>query len=103
MVFRGRIYGKTGSTAALGFVGLAQFLPVLLLSIPAGQAADHLNRKVLYITAQIMAALASAGLAVLSLRQGPVPLVYPCLVLAGAARAFSAPSRWSLLPQVVPT
>jgi MFS family permease len=96
------LYGRTGSTAALGLVGLAQFLPVLLLSIPAGQAADHLNRKALYLTAQALAALASAGLAALSLAQGPVPLVYPCLVLAGAARAFSAPARWSLLPQVVP-
>src|SRR5437899_2770302 len=96
------LYGRTGSTAALGLVGLAQFLPVLLLSIPAGQAADHLNRKALYVAAQMLAALASAGLAVLSWQRGPVPVIYLCLLLTGSARAFTGPARWSLLPPVVP-
>ena len=72
------------------------------LSIPAGQAADHLNRKALYVSALFLAALASAGLAALSIIQGPVSLTYPCLILAGCARALSAPARWALLPQIVP-
>src|SRR5207302_1506407 len=34
--------------------------------------------------------------------EGPVPLMYVCLLLIGVARAFSVPARWALLPQVIP-
>src|SRR5262249_12847865 len=74
------LYQRTGSAAALGLVGLAQFLPVLLLSLPAGQAADRYSRKGLLIAAQNLMALASLGLLALSLEQGPLPLVYLCLL-----------------------
>jgi MFS family permease len=96
------IYQRTGSAAALGFAGLAQFLPVLLLALPAGHAADHYSRRLLFQLAQGAAGVASLGLAVLSFWQGPVALIFVCLVLAGAARALGAPNRSSLLPQVVP-
>ncbi len=95
------LYQRTGSATALGLTGLTHFLPVLLLSLPAGHAADHYSRKRLLLMSLAMSALASAGLAMLSLSQGPAPLIYACLVLAGSARAFSAPSQTSLLPQLV--
>ena len=99
------LYQRTHSAAALGFAGLAQFLPVLLLALPAGQAADHHSRRLLFQLAQTTAAVASLGLAALSFWQWPVELVYLvylCLLLAGVARALTAPSRSSLLPQVIP-
>src|SRR5437763_13264643 len=96
------LYRRTSSAWALGIIGLVQFLPVLLLSLPAGQVADRWSRKGLLLVAQGTAMLASLGLAVLSLSEGPVPLVYLCLLLSGCARAFSAPARWSLVPMVVP-
>jgi MFS family permease len=96
------LYERTRSPALLGLAGLAQFLPVLTLALPAGQIADRYNRKFVYQCAQGMMLLASLGLAGLSWSHGPVPLVFACLLLAGAARALSAPSRISLLPQVVP-
>ena len=96
------LYQRTGSAAALGLAGLAQFLPVLLLALPAGHAADRYSRRVLFQLSQAAAALASLGLAVLSFWQGPVALIFTCLVLAGVARAFSSPNRSSLLPLVVP-
>src|SRR5262249_27055251 len=34
--------------------------------------------------------------------QGPIPLVYVCLLLVGVGRAFNAPARWALLPVLVP-
>src|SRR5258708_2670564 len=86
------LYTRTDSAAALGFAGLAQFLPVLLLALPAGQAADRFRRKLLFQLSQGTMMLAALGLAALSLAQGPVPLVYLCLLLAGACRAFSAPA-----------
>jgi MFS family permease len=95
------LYRRTGSATPLGLVGLAQFLPVLLVTLPAGHAADRYNRKNLVMAAQAGMALASLGLAAVSFLQGPVALVYLCLLLTGTCQAFSFPARWSLLPQVV--
>src|SRR4051794_15009604 len=74
------LYERTGSKWLLGLAGLAQFLPVLLLALPAGQAADRYSRKLLFRLAQATMALASLGLAALSHAQGPVGLVFLCLV-----------------------
>ena len=96
------LYDRTGDPAALGLAGLLQFLPVLLLALPAGYAADHYSRRNLFQMAQVAEAASSLALAWLSFIQGPVPAVFGCLVLAGVARAVRAPTRSSLLPQVVP-
>ncbi|MCI0742987.1 MAG: MFS transporter [Gemmataceae bacterium] len=96
------LYERTGSAWNLGLAYLAQFLPVLLLALPAGQAADRYSRKLVFQLAQTTAALASLALAALSALEGPVELVFVCLLLAGTARAFAAPARASLLAQVVP-
>lgn len=96
------LYQRTGSAQMLGLVGLVQFVPVGLLSLPAGQAADRHSRRLLFVAAQAAMALAMLGLMALSLWQGPVVLVYVCLFLVGTSRAFSAPARWALVPRVVP-
>jgi MFS family permease len=96
------VYDRTGSMLMLGLTGLAQFLPVLLFALPAGQIADHYNRKHVLQTAQAIGITASLGLAALSLLRGPVEVVLACLLLSGTGRALGAPSRIALLPQVVP-
>ncbi len=96
------LYQRTESALALGFVGLVLFLPVLLFALPAGHAADRYSRKLLMIAAQAGIALAALGLAVLSYLEGPVLLVYACLLVQGVSRAYSAPARWALMAQVVP-
>jgi len=97
------IYQRTESALALGFVGLAQFLPMLLLTLPAGQMADRYSRKRQLALAQGLLASAALALAALSYLEAPVPLLYLVLVVVGIARAFSAPARWALLPQIVPS
>ncbi|MBV8609033.1 MAG: MFS transporter [Singulisphaera sp.] len=96
------LYRRTGSAWALGLVGLVQFVPVLLLALPAGHAADRHGSKRQLLAAQGLRALASLGLAALSAARGPVPLVYGCLLLTGTAHAVLMPARWALLPQLVP-
>jgi MFS family permease len=96
------LYERTGSEFALGLVGLVQFLPVLLLSLPAGHAADRYSRKLILLLSQSTMAWAALGLAALSFLQGPIPLIYLCLLVIGISRAFSMPARSSLVPQVVP-
>src|SRR5688572_27159390 len=85
------LYERTGLPIMLGYAGLALFLPVLLFSLPAGQAIDRINRKLILQAAQVTIALAGLGLALLSLTEGPILLVFVLLFLVGMARAFSMP------------
>jgi len=97
------LYQRTHSATALGLVGLVQFLPVFLLALPAGHAADRFDRRRLVLASQTGMAVASLGLAFLSFLHGPavLPLMYVCLLAGGICQAFNFPARWSLLPGVV--
>ncbi len=53
----------TGSAAKTGYVGAVEFLPLVLLSAPAGVAADRFDRKRLMIVADVTGAVALALLA----------------------------------------
>src|SRR5579883_3647637 len=64
------LYERTGSALVLGFVGLAQVLPVIALFLPAGYIIDRYNRKYVVLTAQFVLALAELGLALLSYARG---------------------------------
>ncbi len=96
------LYERTGSALALGFVGLLQVVPVLLLSLPAGYLADRFNRRRIVIVTLLGLALASLGLTVLSYTHGALMLIYGCLLLTGIAVAFNGPASTTLLPQTVP-
>jgi len=93
---------RTHSALALGFVGLAQVIPVLLLSLPAGHVADQYNRRRIVLITQAFLAVCALGLAYLSYFQGAVYLVYLCLLGIGTARAFNDPASSTLLPQTIP-
>ena len=96
------LYDRTGSALVLGGVGLVQVIPVLLLSLPAGHLADRLNRKLIVFVSQVMLALTSVGLLVLSFTHGALLLIFGCLFLMGCAMAFNSPASTTLLPQAVP-
>ena len=96
------LYERTGSALALGWVGLVQILPVILLSLPAGHMADRFNRKRIVMVTQVMLSLASVGLTVLSFTHGSLILIYGCLLLIGCGVAFGNPASSTLIPQIVP-
>lgn len=96
------LYERTGSPTALGLVGLIQFVPLVVLALPAGHAADRYNRKHQVLFAQALMAVAALGLTCLSLVRGPVLAVYLALLLAGIGRAINMPARGALLPLLVP-
>ncbi len=96
------LYARTHDAMALAYVGLVQFLPVLLLAIPAGHAADRLGRKQIVQVSQGIAILCSLALAAVSAAHGPLSLVYLCLLVAALAQGFSGPARAAMLPQLVP-
>ena len=94
------LYERTSSPLALGMVGLAQVLPVILLAIPAGHAADRHSRKGLIILAHGLLLLATVGLALLSAWRGPVGLTYLFLVLTGVGQALNRPRAGRSFPRL---
>lgn len=96
------LYERTSSALILGGVGLVQVIPVFLLTLPAGHVADRWNRQRTVILTDMMLALCSFGLAVLSYTHGSIFLIYTCLFLGGVAKAFNSPASDALLPQLIP-
>ena len=97
------IYEISHSTLALGLVGLSQFAPMFLLTLPAGDISDRFDqRKVLSASLLIEATLrCPADRSDTDERSQHRPL-YIVLMLFGGARGFSGPAAQSLLPFIVP-
>lgn len=98
-----QVYAITNDPLDLGLIGLAQFLPFIVLVLPAGQIADRYDRKFILATCYIVdvvCALLLLGFTVYGLSTAwPVFLV---LVLFGAARAFAMPTSQAITPNLVP-
>ncbi|HWC62549.1 MAG TPA: MFS transporter [Rhizomicrobium sp.] len=98
-----QIYDMERTPLSLGLVGLCQFVPMFLLTLPAGDVTDRFNQRGVYFLAASLQALCSGLFLGLSLMHGQaVWPFYAVLVLFGAARGFSGPSGQSLLPFLVP-
>lgn len=97
-----QVYDITREPLSLAYVGLAQFLPMAGLLIPAGDLSDRMSRKRLLGISWLVAAVCS-GLLWLLAENGAhnVHWIYAVLVLFGCSRAFSGPALQSLLPQIV--
>lgn len=96
------VYERTGSALSLGWVGLAQALPILVLALPAGHIADRFDRRRVVQVSLALSALCSVALAGVSWAAMPVGWIYALLTMSAIARAVGWPARASLLPQVVP-
>lgn len=97
-----QVYDQTRDAMALAYVGLAQFLPMLLLLMPAGDLIDRFDRRRILALSWAMGAVCSGLLWWLSDGSAGVTGIYAVLVLYGCSRAFSGPAMQSLLPQIVP-
>lgn len=97
-------HGIREGALTLGLVGLAQFLPLLALSLFGGQAADRYNRRFILILCFGMKALIALGLAVAAQygAEVVVPAVFVAAILAGATNAFMPPAATALLPMLLP-
>src|SRR5512146_1000571 len=65
-----QIYAITGRAFDLGLIGLVQFVPSLLLALPAGHVADQFERRRIVLFGQVAEWIAIALLAGLSLAHG---------------------------------
>lgn len=93
----------SGAAAQLGLIGLAQFLPLFLLTPLTGWVADHFDRrKITRITLAVL--VLSSGLLALATYEGWVslPLIFLIAAIVGTARAFNGPAYGALAPNLVP-
>ncbi len=98
-----QVYDLTHRPLDLGFVGLAQFLPAIVLSLFAGQTADRFDRRGIMRICQLAQLTCSLLLFVETRFASPsLGTIYALLVLVGIARAFHAPASQALLPHLVP-
>ena len=98
-----QVYAIHHDPLDLGLVGLAEFAPLPLLALPAGQLVDRVSRRVLAAAAVafhicivgVLLAVTVAGLTAL--------WPYLCIgALAGAMSSFSSPATSALMPELVP-
>lgn len=97
------IYDITGREIDIGWLGLAEFLPVALLVFVAGTVADRYNRRRVAVLAMVGELLCSLALVFYS-RTNPTS-VAPMFMIAiayGASRAFVSPAMRSIGPMIAP-
>src|SRR3982751_4193327 len=71
------IYARTHSATALGLVGLVFAIPIVGLSLPAGDLADRISRKQIILVSLVLSGLTSALLALVSWRHLAIPQLAP--------------------------
>ncbi len=89
---------------ALGGIGLARILPVILFSMLSGPVADAYNRRQILFITQTLLALIALALALLTFT-GRITLwhIYALTALQAATVAFDLPARQAMVPNLVPS
>jgi MFS family permease len=94
----------THSKAYLGYIGLAQFLPFVVLLLPGGQIADRFDRRLIIALAYSLELLAAVALLVFTLSgRSEAYLLFFIAALLGVGRSFWAPAGQAMVPNLVPT
>lgn len=98
-----QVYEITKRPLDLGFVGLAQFLPGILLFPISGHASDRFERRHVLSTCYAGFGVCFALLFALT-QHGlhSVTAIYAVLVLLGVVRSFNSTASRSILPSLVP-
>jgi len=98
-----QIYDETQNPIYLGWIGLVQFLPALLLVFVTGLASDTFGRRLVMGLAILVEMACAAGILFLAATNQFHPVwVLAILTLFGVARAFLSPASASLAVNVVP-
>ena len=97
------VYSVTHQPMDLGYVGLAQFLPAVVLSLFSGDAVDRYDRRRIMIACHGGFALCAGMLWYAAQhREFGVAPVYAALVVYGTTRAFAGPGGQAIMPDLIP-
>jgi MFS family permease len=98
-----QLYDLTGRALDLGLVGLAQFVPMILLTLVVGQVADRYDRRLVVVVCEVAKAAVAAALALGAIGGWQTrTTIFALVALLGAAQAFENPAMSALVPEVVP-
>jgi MFS family permease len=97
------VYALHKSPLDLGWIGLAEFLPMFILAIPAGQLADRVPRRLVLAMALVLGGAVGIGLVVVTVLSVSSVLAYLALAAgAGTVVAIGNPAARALPPTLVP-
>ena len=97
------MYELTGSAWDLGLVGLFQFIPALVMALPAGHVIDRLHRGRIFATCMLVLALVAVVLGVATWQaQASRELIFVVAWVLGVTRAFQMPAQQAITPLLVP-
>lgn len=98
-----QIYTLTGDPLALGLLGAARLVPLVLLALGSGVLADAVDRRRLMIGSQIAMLLCSLALAATTMTgAASLWIIYGVTAIAAAANTLGLPARQALVPSLVP-
>jgi MFS family permease len=93
----------TDQPIALGGIGLARILPIIVFSLIGGALADSSNRRTIIFVTQSAAALLALFLGLFTqFRHITIWHIYAITALSAVAIAFDGPARQALVPNLVP-
>jgi MFS family permease len=97
-----QVYSHQGSALDLGWIGLAEFVPLFVLAIPAGHLADRFPRRFVLAGANILGVCVGLGLAVITAAGVQAALPYLAFAVgAGMTMALGLPAARAMPPTLV--
>jgi MFS family permease len=97
-----QMYALTGSSLAVGLLGVAEFVPLILMGLVGGALADYFDRRRMVQVSELLLALASAALVVNALLAKPhVWVLYACATAVAALGGLKRPSLQAMFPRLV--
>jgi MFS family permease len=97
------VYALHRSALDLGWIGLAEFVPLFVLALPAGQLADRAPRRMVFAGALLLSAGVGVGLALVTAAGTTQVWAYLALAVgAGTGSALGWPAARAMPPTLVP-
>lgn len=95
------VYAESSSPVLLGVIGAARILPYVILSVPAGMAADRFDRRMVLLVTDVARGILMVGLALAVMADAPALVIILLAILAACFSTFFNPAIAALLPTLV--
>ena len=97
-----QVYALTNDVVAVGLIGLAEVVPLIVFSIIGGTIADRTERKSLIVYMQFGLLAAAAALAVVASMDEPsLVAIYGLVAVSSTFSAIERPARTAILPSII--
>jgi MFS family permease len=94
------VYRESSDPLLLGIIGGARIIPYILLSLPAGIAADRFDRRLILLVTDLIRGATMIGMAVIVILDGPLIAIVALAIFATCFSAFFNPAMGAYLPML---